>query len=129
MAFRTVSRACVNSLTKIESLKIYIEAKKLKFDHHQQMTSITTENIDDYIRELKENKLRETVLQTNNNFRLFFKEDIPKYIQTNYYTTQFFTGHGPFNEYSAKRETHSQLSMPIRQLFNTKSIASPYPLQ
>ncbi|KAF7490453.1 Putative protein in type-1 R1DM retrotransposable element [Sarcoptes scabiei] len=99
MAFKTVSKACTNSLAKVETLDTFIQAKKMKFLHKNQIQTINTTDIESFIKEFKANKLNENLELTNETFRQFFTTRIPNYIHTNYYTTQFFTGHGPFNEF------------------------------
>ena len=39
------------------------------------------------------------VLTRNTTLREFFPNQVPSWFETDYYTTTFLTGHGPFNEY------------------------------
>ncbi|KAF7496079.1 hypothetical protein SSS_03037 [Sarcoptes scabiei] len=72
MAFRTVSKACALSLTKITSLETFIEIKKIKFFHKNHLQRIDTENFDMYIKELIRAKILENFENTNQNFKSFF---------------------------------------------------------
>ncbi|KAF7492502.1 hypothetical protein SSS_01704 [Sarcoptes scabiei] len=76
MAFRTVSKACALSLTKITSLETFMEIKKIKFYHKNHLQRIDTENFDMYIKELIRAKISENFENTNQNFKSFFVNSI-----------------------------------------------------
>ncbi|KAF7490419.1 Putative protein in type-1 R1DM retrotransposable element [Sarcoptes scabiei] len=103
MGFKTVSKMCVQSLTKTVSLNTHINIKKMKFFHKCNIQRIDTDDINKYIQDYKKTKITEILSQTNENFKSFFVNNfIPNFIHTNFYTTQFLTGHGPFGEYFHK---------------------------
>ncbi|KAF7489848.1 Retrovirus-related Pol polyprotein from type-1 retrotransposable element R1 [Sarcoptes scabiei] len=96
MAFKTVSKSCINCLTKIETLDTYISIKTMKFLHNNNIQRIDTPNPNLFFKELKKSKLLEIFSQTNQNFQSFFINNyVPKFVHTNYFTTQFsqHTGH------------------------------------
>ncbi|KAF7488501.1 Putative protein in type-1 R1DM retrotransposable element [Sarcoptes scabiei] len=102
MAFRTVSKPCVTSLTKVETLQTNIKIKNTKFLHRNRIATLDTIDISQFAKQTRKSELDSIFQSTNPNFRLFFSQDIPKFIHTNFYTTQFFTGHGPFREYLSR---------------------------
>lgn len=113
---RTVSKACEPSLSKITSLKTFIEIKKIKFYHKNCLQRVDTENFDLYIKELIRAKILDNYEDTNLNFESFFVNNfISKHARTNFYTAQFLTGHGPF--YLAEDHPYT-----MRNLVSAKTI-------
>ena len=102
MAYRTTSKACTTTLTKIEPIYINIKIKQIKFKHKHNIPldfplDIT---ITEYIQNLKHDSLLSAHTQTNDTFKNFFPSiPIPKFINPDFYTTQFYTGHGHFQKY------------------------------
>ncbi|KAF7489147.1 Retrovirus-related Pol polyprotein from type-1 retrotransposable element R1 4 [Sarcoptes scabiei] len=100
MGFKTISKTCAQSLTKTLLLQTHIDIKGMKFFHNNHIQRIDTNDLKAYIQDFKRTKLIENFALTNQNFQSFFVHNfIPKFVRTSFYTTQFFTGHGPFAEY------------------------------
>ena len=101
MAYKTVSKTCITSLTNIEPIHTHILIRQSKFKLKFGLLSISPDiNLKDYFINIKTSALIEAHHSTNNIFQSFFPSTpLPKHIRPNFYTTQFITGHGHFLAY------------------------------
>uniref|UniRef100_A0A834RGF1 Uncharacterized protein n=1 Tax=Sarcoptes scabiei TaxID=52283 RepID=A0A834RGF1_SARSC len=91
MGFKTISKTCAQSLKKTVLLQTHIDIKGMKFFHNNHIQRIDTNDLNANIQDFKRTKLMENFALTNQNFQSFFVHNfIPKFVLTNFYTTQFF---------------------------------------
>lgn len=101
MAFRTVSKACVTTLTGTEPIYVYLKARQDKFRERRGSLILPDDTtITEHLEQAKSRALEDAFLETNPTFRGFFPSyPLPKGIMPDYYTTQFLTGHGHYLSY------------------------------
>lgn len=110
--YNTTPTNVTHLLANIPLLTDFLHVKVLKHNiiHNNdiQDKSILTQlaiNISDHYINTQKQKL---LNNTNDTFRSFFPDDIPKHITPNTYTTPFFSGHGPFAKFlfTINKNTH-----------------------
>lgn len=100
-AYRTTSRQCAAILTNIEPVMTYIKSRQLKFKVSQGLITLPPcTTLENQIEQYRNQAMTKAFKETNDNFRKFFTTQIiPKHVVSNFYTTQFLTGHGHFRSY------------------------------
>ena len=123
MAFRTVSKACITTLTSIEPLHTHLQNKQLTFQvKHNTHTLHPNTSLKDLITNNITQSLQIRHTDCNDTFKAFFPTlPIPKHIIPYYYTTQFYTGHGHYLAY-LHRFNHS--NTPYCTCSNTPQTAT-----
>ena len=99
-SYRTVSYECAHLLNDIPIFSDYINICRIK---RELKTNGTDPDIIECTIKIEIEKMRNLYLnKVNDNFKSFFPTGVPKHYRTDFFTTQFITGHGQFNSYLHK---------------------------
>jgi len=113
--YRTVSAQVCNVLSQVDPIIPYLKSRVLRYHicTNQPLTDDSLRNFTQNLGRIESNQITALFLEqemqieyekTNGNFRSFFTH--PKacsLANINYFTTQFFSGHGAFGSYLADR--------------------------
>jgi len=114
--YRTVSTQVCNVLSQVDPIISYLKSRVLRYNicTNQPLTDESLRNFTQNLGRVEANQVTALFLEqemqieyekTNGNFRSFFTD--PKacsLVNINYFTTQFFSGHGAFGSYLADRQ-------------------------
>ena len=100
-AFRTTSQACVTTLSRIEPITTFLENKQTKFRVQKGLLVLPAgTSLESHVMLNTKRSLLEAYQNTNDSFRQFFPSfPVPPHVRSNFFTTQFLTGHGHFLAY------------------------------
>ena len=109
-AYRTTSYECTHLLAGVPRVSDYIRICNIK--RNQKKMGTDPESIKNLLAIEYDKTKNSNLNDANENFRAFFPTGVPKYFWPNFYTTQFTTGHGCFNEYLSKMGKTENPSCP-----------------